>query len=114
MWLLIDVDQDVATGWTGYDFILNRTADADGEHWLEKNAGGWKWQRVAPVELRISGNELQLMIPRPALGLQTGETRTAIDFKWADNLLQPGDMMDCYLSGDVAPEGRFNYRYNAD
>ena len=54
------------------------------------------------------------MIPRPALGLQTGETRTAIDFKWADNLLQPGDMMDCYLSGDVAPEGRFNYRYNAD
>lgn len=38
-------------------------------------------------------------------------TRTAIDFKWADNLQHPGDILDFYLSGDVAPDGRFNYRY---
>jgi hypothetical protein len=24
MWLLIDIDQDRATGWEGYDFIVNR------------------------------------------------------------------------------------------
>ena len=114
MWLLIDADQNVTTGWAGYDYMVNRSVDAEGKHWLEKNAGGWKWQRVAPIELRTVGNELQLAIPRQALGLQTGETKTTIDFKWADNLQQPGDVMDFYLSGDVAPEGRFNYRYSAD
>jgi hypothetical protein len=36
-----------------------------------------------------------------------------IDFKWADNLQHPGDVMDFYKSGDVAPAGRFNYRYDA-
>jgi hypothetical protein len=31
-----------------------------------------------------------------------------------DNQQSPGDAMDFYLSGDVAPEGWFNYRYRAD
>jgi hypothetical protein len=35
----------------------------------------------------------------------------SFDFKWTDNLQRPGDVMDFYLSGDVAPEGRMNYRY---
>jgi hypothetical protein len=43
--------------------------------------------------------------------LKTGGTKTAIDFKWADNLQTPGDVMDFYVSGDVAPAGRFNYRF---
>ena len=51
MWLLIDADQNPATGWAGYDFIVNRTRDADGKFWLEKNTGGWNWEKVAPVEL---------------------------------------------------------------
>ena len=114
MWLLIDADQNPETGWAGYDFIVNRTRDADGKFWLERNTGGWNWQKVAPVDLRVEGNELELVIPRRALGLKSGETKTTIDFKWADNLQQPGDVMDFYLSGDVAPEGRFNYRYNGE
>jgi hypothetical protein len=111
MWLLIDADQNPATGWAGYDFIVNREHDANGEFWLEKNAGGWNWRRIMPVRLRAAGNELQLAIPRAALGLNSGETRTAIDFKWADNLQSPGEVMDFYLSGSVAPAGRFNYRF---
>jgi len=114
MWLMIDADQNAATGWVGYDFIVNREADADGKFWLEKNLGGWNWQKVVPVEEKVRGNELQLAIPRAALGLTPGETKTAIDFKWADHLQKPGDVMDFYLSGDVAPEGRFNYRYAAE
>lgn len=114
MWLLIDADQNAATGWAGYDFIVNRERNADGKFWLEKNLGGWKWGKVAPVELRLTGNELQLAVPRAALGLKTGETKVAMDFKWADNLQSPGDVLDFYVSGDVAPDGRFNYRYNAE
>ena len=49
-----------------------------------------------------------------ALGLAPGKTSLALDFKWADNIQVPGDVMDFYLSGDVAPEGRFMYRYVGD
>ncbi len=114
MWLLIDADQNASTGWEGYDFIVNRTIDADGTTWLEKNAGGWKWKKVAKLQYRVDGNELHLAISREALGLPPGSTRVALDFKWADNLQRPGDIMDFYTSGDVAPEGRFNYRYCGD
>ena len=114
MWLFIDADQNAATGWCGYDFMVNRTADADGKFWLEKNLGGWQWQKVTPVEFRVQGNELQLAIPRAALGLAAGGSRVDFDFKWADNLQSPGDVMDFYVSGDVAPEGRFNYRYTSN
>ncbi len=67
-----------------------------------------------PVNLRVSGNELQLAIPRKALGLPERTIRLSLDFKWADHLQHPGDIMDFYLSGDVAPEGRFKNRYKAD
>jgi hypothetical protein len=112
MWLLIDADQNPQTGWAGYDFIVNRERAADGKFWLEKNTGGWNWKKVAPVETRVAGTELQLAIPRAALGLKNGETKTAFDFKWADNLQQPGDVMDFYVSGAVAPAGRFNFRFD--
>ena len=108
MWLLIDVDQNVKTGWEGYDFIVNRAIDADGSSWLEKNAGnGWNWEKVAKVKYRVVGNEIHLSIPRSRL------PSSSFDFKWADNLQHPGDIMDFYQSGDVAPDGRFMYRYLA-
>jgi hypothetical protein len=110
MWLLIDADENTATGWEGYDYIVNRVIEADGSTWLEKNTGGWQWQKVQKVPLRIEGNELHLAIPRQSLGLREGATDVVLDFKWADNLQRPGDIMDFYLSGDVAPEGRFMYR----
>ena len=49
---------------------------------------------------------------RAAFGVDT--LPSAIDFKWADNLQHPGEVSDFYLSGDVAPEGRFVYRYIAE
>jgi len=109
MWLLINTDQNPKTGWEGYDFIINRTVDGK-ESWLERNAGGWKWEKVAKVRLKVQGNELMLAVPRAVMGLADGET-VALDFKWWDNPQKSGDMMDTYLSGDVAPDGRFNYRY---
>jgi hypothetical protein len=112
MWLLIDADRDPSTGWEGYDFIINRTIDPDGTAWLEKNAGGWAWTKVAKVRYRVLGPELHLSVPRAALGLASGRGMS-FDFKWADNLRHPVDVMDFYVSGDVAPEGRFAFRYDA-
>ena len=90
------------TGWNGYDFVVNREPG-----WIERNAGGWKWEKVAKADLRIVGNELQMAVPRAALGLG----KSAFDFKWADNLPQPCSVSDFYSVGDVAPAGRFNFRY---
>jgi hypothetical protein len=114
MWLLIDADQNAATGWAGYDFIVNRTLAGAGKSWLEKNVGGWQWEKVAPVDFRVQGKELELVVPRAALGWPADSTRAKFDFKWADNLQRPGDVMDFYTSGDVAPEGRFNFRYEGN
>jgi hypothetical protein len=111
MWLLIDVDQDSRTGWEGYDFVVNRSVENGTTTWLEKNEGGWQWKKVTKVSYRVAGNELQVAIPRSALGLPAGQTGLAIDFKWADHVQRPGEIMDFYQSGDVAPEGRFKYRY---
>ncbi|HTL18146.1 MAG TPA: hypothetical protein VL793_12990 [Patescibacteria group bacterium] len=113
MWLLIDVDANSATGWEGYDFILNRIAPGERKAWLEKNEGGWRWGKVAQVDLAVRGNELALAVPRAALGLPIGKAPFVLDFKWADSLQRPGDVMDFYVSGDVAPEGRFNYRFSS-
>ncbi len=111
MSLMIDTDENAGTGWESFDYIVNRVAEKDVSIWLEKNNGGWKWTKVAKVNVRANENELHFAIPRTAIGLPAD--RIAIDFKWADNLQRPGDIMDFYLSGDVAPEGRFTYRYVA-
>lgn len=114
MWLLIDADQNRATGWEGYDFIAGRALETDGAISLEKNAGGWQWEKIAPLAGRADGRELHLAIPRTALGLPAGSTAAKLDFKWIDGAQQPGDIMDVYVSGDAAPEGRLAWRYQAE
>ena len=109
MWLLIDADLNPKTGWGGYDFILNRTMDGP-TTWLEKNTGGWRWEKLAKIEVVTIGNELMLAVPRQALGLPPSDV-VQLDFKWWDQAQKPGDIMDTYLSGDCAPDARFNYRF---
>jgi len=111
MWLFIDVDRQPGTGWEGYDFIVNRQVESDSATWLEANTGGWNWKPRAQVSYRVEGRDLHLAIPRAALGIDDNTSRLSLDFKWADNVQSPGDIMDFYLSGDAAPEGRFAYRY---
>ena len=62
--------------------------------------------------LRAAGSDLHLAIPRGQL--RPPGKRQVVDFKWADNLQHPGEPADFYTSGDVAPEGRFVYRYAAE
>lgn len=114
MWLLIDIDQNVATGWEGYDFILNRTRDETGTTWLEQHTAGWDWKPRVRVPFRASGTHLCLAVPRTALGLEAGQTFVALDFKWADHQPEPPNLLEAYTTGDVAPEGRFKYRYRAE
>lgn len=110
MQLLVDVDRDKATGWNGYDFIINRISPKGGKAVVESNVQGtWMWEKTADCGLSKMGNVLVLSVPRDVLGLGGGDLD--FEFKWNDNLQREGDIMDFYISGDTAPGGRFNYVY---
>lgn len=114
MMLLIDVDRDKNTGWQGYDYLINRTRDENGPAWIETNRDNdWQWSRIGDTVWRLSGREMELSIPRDFLVGKTGN-KIDFEFKWADNIKQDGDIMDFYVSGDVAPSARFNYVYMAE
>ncbi|MBN2505289.1 MAG: hypothetical protein JXQ71_01205 [Verrucomicrobia bacterium] len=109
MLLFIDCDRNPTNGWLGYDRIVNRTSPGGQSTTLETQQGrGYRWGTPQPLPVRCARNELELAIPRSALGL--GTVPAALDFKWADNIRQTGDWSDFTLDGDAAPNDRFNYR----
>lgn len=109
MLLFLDTDHNPKTGWLGYDFVVNRSNVRPGLTTLERNEGGaYRWGSPQDVSYRMQGNQLEIAIPRAALGL-TGDACT-VDFKWADNLQQTGEWSDFTLHGDAAPNDRFNFR----
>ncbi len=111
MTLYIDADADPSTGWNGYDYIVNRVSPVNGKVSVERHAGdGWKWMASGQGLFKVTGNVLEISVPKILLGMGANPD---FDFKWADNLQHPGDPLDFYVSGDVAPGGRFNYVYRA-
>ena len=109
MRLLLSVSGD-GDGWEGYDYIVNRTSPVGNECTLERSDGGWNWSYCDSVQMTLTGSKLSLKIPKASLGIV--DNTFTIDFKWTDNTLSEGDIMDLYLYGDTAPTGRFNYRYS--
>ncbi|MEI6605075.1 MAG: autotransporter-associated beta strand repeat-containing protein, partial [Verrucomicrobiota bacterium] len=114
MVLLIDTDQNHATGWEGYDYAVNlgaRTATTTTLSQILSTTNDWTWTPVrSDIAYTVSGNQLMLTIPRASLRL--GADPAQFDFHWADNF-QTHDIADFGVSGDSAPDRRFNYRYNA-
>lgn len=108
MMLFIDTDRNKDTGWEGYDFVVNRLSP-DGKAIVEKSANGWNWSKVGEADFQVSGNGMELRIPRQLIF--SGNSLN-FEFKWSDNMQSAGDIMDFYVNGDVAPAGRFNYFYS--
>ena len=108
MLLFLDVDHNPSTGWLGYDFVVNRVPAKADTATLERNQGGYRWGSPVQIPYRLAGNEMELAIPRSALGIAS--LPAEIDFKWADNIQQTGEASDFTLNGDVAPNDRFNFR----
>ena len=109
MLLFIDADANPKTGWLGYDFVLNHAPQRGGKLILERNVGGkYEWGNPEAVPFKTAGNELEVAIPRSILGV--ANLPATVDFKWADNIQQTGEVRDFTLNGDAAPNDRFNYR----
>ncbi|WP_298332705.1 hypothetical protein [Haloactinopolyspora sp.] len=113
MSLYLNVDGDGENGWKGHDFVVNRAVVDDSRATLEASRGGWAWRRLGDVKYRTAGNEFHVAVPRAKLGLHAGE-RLHVEFTWADNVPDDGDVMDFYVDGDTAPDGRFTYLFTED
>ena len=109
MLLLIDSDHNPATGWLGYDWVVNHTPGRPGFTTLERHEGqGFQWGSPIEVPCRVAGDQIEVALPRGRLAPPGGPL--VIDFKWADHFLQAGDWSDFTLHGDAAPDDRFNFR----
>ena len=116
MTLYIDADQE-NHGWETFDYVVNKTAAGKDTLTLEKFTGdGYNTQKVADVSYKVDGKYMVVEIPKSALGL-SGNDYT-VNFSWTDNVHDEGDytkfsgdILDFYLSGDVAPGARFKFSY---
>jgi hypothetical protein len=124
--LYIDANQE-NQGWESFDFVLNKTAPTADKATLERFTGnGYETETVGEVEYSVNGKYMQVKIPKAMLGLDGYDF--TINFAWTDNVHDEadaapadgtdykytkfsGDIMDFYISGDVAPGGRFKFSY---
>ncbi len=120
LWMNLYIDTDQANqGWNTFEFVLNKTAASEKTLVLEKfTAEGdyAKTEKVADVEYKVDGRYMTVKIAKSDLGL-SGNNYT-VNFAWTDNVHDEGDnakfsgdIKDFYISGDVAPGGRFKYSY---
>ena len=110
MRLFIDVvGVDDGKNWETYEYMLNRQSPTADKATLERSTGGWNWEKAAEVAYTVDGNRMVVTIPRAALGI--GEGDFTVNFKWCDNMQIDGDIMEFYVSGDVAPGERFKYQF---
>ncbi len=116
--LYIDAAGDGALdGWNSFDYVVNKTAPTATTATLEKFTGdGYASEKVADVEYTLDGRYMTVKIAKSDLGL-SGDDYT-VNFAWTDNVhdegnydAYSGDIMDFYISGDVAPGGRFKYSF---
>ncbi len=97
--------------WETFEYMLNRENPTADKAVLEKSTGGWNWEKVAEVVYTVDGDTMVVTIPRAALGISEGDF--TVNFKWSDNMQKDGDIMEFYVSGDVAPGARFKYSFTS-
>ena len=106
--LFIGTGAVAAKGWESYGYVIGRS-ETDGKLDVEKLSGDFSGKKTGKAEYVLSGNTLQVKIPRKALGL--GARDNNLYFKVADGVENPSDIMDYYVTGDSFPMGRLSYRY---
>ena len=100
--LYLNTDRNYVTGWEGYDYIVekgvvSRFAD-----------GAYTKTNVATVNYTVSGNMMQLAIPRSVIA-ETGVVD--LELKWSDSVDVSEDYLNFYSDGSVAPYGKLNYLF---
>ncbi len=120
LWMNLYIDaagDGTLDGWNSFDYVVNKSAASENTLVLEKFTGnGYASEKVADVAYTVDGRYMTVKIAKSDLGL-AGDDYT-VNFAWTDNVhdegdynTYSGDIMDFYISGDVAPGGRFKYSF---
>ena len=118
LWMTLYIDSDQTNqGWETFEYVINKSAASESTVVLEKFTGdGYASEKVADCEYTVDGRYMTVKVAKSDLGL-SGNDYT-INFSWTDNVHDEGDdtkfsgdIMDFYISGDVAPGARFKYSY---
>lgn len=106
--LYLDMDNNPATGWEGFDFVLNRARDG---HYVsvESLADGWSGRHVGQALYTVEGNQMVIRLSKAVVGVEG--TASELCFKWADNSTRDGNVMEFMDLGDTAPNDRYAYLY---
>ncbi|MBQ9709607.1 MAG: hypothetical protein IJV67_03175 [Clostridia bacterium] len=108
-WMNVLISTGGDKSFAGYDFIINRAPKANGKTSVERSTGGYAWENAGEAEYRVYGNVMLYKIPLSALGLTADNCR--IEFKVTDNITEPGNILNYYVSGESAPLGRLSFSY---
>ncbi|MBO4325762.1 MAG: hypothetical protein J5950_00640 [Clostridia bacterium] len=125
--LLIDSNQE-NQGWNTFDYVVNKSPASASAVVLERFTGdGYATEKVADCEYKVDGRYMTVKIKKSDIGI-TADKYT-VNFAWTDNVHDvddtgaeneggkpiytsfSGDIMEFYVSGDVAPGGRFKFSY---
>ena len=118
LWMTLYIDSDQQNqGWETFEYVINKSAASANTVVLEKFTGnGYETTKVADCAYVVDGRYMTVKVAKSDLGL-SGDDYT-INFAWTDNVHDEGDyekfsgdIMDFYISGDVAPGARFKYSF---
>jgi len=118
LWMTLYIDSDQSNqGWETFEYVINKSAASADTVVLEKFSGnGYESVKVADCAYTVDGRYMTVKVAKSDLGLSSNDF--TINFSWTDNVHDEGDyssfsgdIMDFYISGDVAPGARFKYSY---
>ena len=92
-----------------YDYVINRYPTVNGVTTVERICAYGRKVLSGRATYSVSGDILRVTVPFGALGLEAGDVH--FGFKVADNVADPDDIMEYYVSGDSAPIGRLSFDY---
>jgi len=116
MMLFIDADQNKSSGWEGFDYLINSGVIDAQKTTIKSTSSGWNWNECGKLKYKVSGNEMEIAVPRKMLNMERSVfdifgSEINFDFHWADNIQKDNDIIEFSISGDSAPNRRFDYRY---
>ena len=104
--LFINSDCKYDNGWYGYNYIINRYQNGNAASIERFSDGTWATEKVGDAEFSVNGKIMQIKVSKSLLNI-----KDEFHFKWADNSVIDGNIMEFIDKGDVAPNDRFNYIY---
>jgi len=106
--LFIGTGEASVKGWESYEYVIGRYGSSKSRY-IEKLSQDFTGSRIGDAEYTITCEYMQIRVPRKLLGLTNGIN--SFYFKVADNISQPSDIMDYYVSGISLPPGRLSFSY---